>query len=256
MPLQASDRAESSAILVGQPDDEPVKSVDCCRTSNAIPGLGVRLLNRTTRSVALTEAGARLVMRLRPDLAERRAGHGAHRPGGDLGVEGGVVELGVAEQDLDHPDIGAVLQEVGGEAVAQSVRADALGDAGGPCGLDDDPAELPGTDRLEGVLAGEQPAVTQHHALLAAGPPPLAQQGQQIRREQGVAVPVALALFDPDRRGRDEVPRTSGSQPPRAADARRGAVSSRRVHAKLGLSSLASHRPMTVVTAIYIIVKH
>jgi hypothetical protein len=72
MPLQVSDRAESSAILVGRPDDEPAESVDWCRTSNAIPRLGVRLLNRTTRSVALTEAGARLVMRLRPALAELR----------------------------------------------------------------------------------------------------------------------------------------------------------------------------------------
>jgi DNA-binding transcriptional LysR family regulator len=35
--------------------------------------LGVRLLNRTTRSVALTEAGARLLARVRPSLAELNA---------------------------------------------------------------------------------------------------------------------------------------------------------------------------------------
>src|ERR1700722_7729485 len=35
--------------------------------------LGVRLVNRTTRSVALTEAGARLLARIRPSLAELSA---------------------------------------------------------------------------------------------------------------------------------------------------------------------------------------
>src|SRR5579872_4950008 len=35
--------------------------------------LGVRLLNRTTRSVALTEAGARLLARVRPALVELSA---------------------------------------------------------------------------------------------------------------------------------------------------------------------------------------
>ena len=36
--------------------------------------LGVRLLNRTTRSVAPTEAGQRLLERLAPALSEMRAG--------------------------------------------------------------------------------------------------------------------------------------------------------------------------------------
>jgi DNA-binding transcriptional LysR family regulator len=35
--------------------------------------LGVRLLNRTTRSVSLTEAGARLLARVRPALGELNA---------------------------------------------------------------------------------------------------------------------------------------------------------------------------------------
>src|ERR1700758_4743965 len=35
--------------------------------------LGIRLLNRTTRSVSLTEAGARLLARGRPSLAELKA---------------------------------------------------------------------------------------------------------------------------------------------------------------------------------------
>jgi hypothetical protein len=69
--------------------------------------------------------GASAAGRDLPGLAQAEpvegAGHGAHRAGGDLGAEGGVVELGLAERDLDHPDIGAILQEVGGEAVAQGV---------------------------------------------------------------------------------------------------------------------------------------
>src|SRR5581483_638797 len=35
--------------------------------------LGVRLLNRTTRSVSLTEAGARLLARVQPSLSELKA---------------------------------------------------------------------------------------------------------------------------------------------------------------------------------------
>ena len=64
--------------------------------------------------------------------------------------------------------------------------------------LDDDAMELPGADRLHGVLSREQPTVAMHHALLAPDLPPLAQQGEQIRREHGVAIPAALATLDPD----------------------------------------------------------
>ena len=39
----------------------------------------------------------------------------------DPGVEGGVVQLGVTEQRIDHPDVDVVLEKVGGEAVAQRV---------------------------------------------------------------------------------------------------------------------------------------
>jgi hypothetical protein len=54
-----------------------------------------------------------------PEHAElvERAGHGAHRSGRDLGVEGGVVQLRVPKQDLDDADINAVLEEMGGETV-------------------------------------------------------------------------------------------------------------------------------------------
>ncbi|MGL5164882.1 MAG: LysR family transcriptional regulator [Afipia sp.] len=53
--------------------------------------LGVRLIHRTTRSVALTEAGERLLLRVRPALAELEAalsdvGHFRDRPAGMVRV--------------------------------------------------------------------------------------------------------------------------------------------------------------------------
>jgi len=52
------------------------------------------------------------------ELVERTRNR-ADRLGRHLGVEGGVVEFCVPEQDLDDPNVRAVLQQVGGEAVAQ-----------------------------------------------------------------------------------------------------------------------------------------
>src|ERR1700689_4771785 len=127
-----------------------------------------------------------------------RAGHGAHRSGRDLGVEGGVVQLRVPEQDLDDADIDAVLEEMGGETVPQCVRSDPLGDLRGLCRLDDDAMELPGADWLHGVLSRKQPTVAMHHALLVPDLPPLTQQGEQICREHGIAIPATLATLDPE----------------------------------------------------------
>ena len=48
-----------------------------------------------------------------------RACHLAERADGDAGVERRRVELLVSEQNLDDPDIGLLLQEMGGKAVPQ-----------------------------------------------------------------------------------------------------------------------------------------
>src|SRR5881398_672112 len=53
-----------------------------------------------------------------------RARHLADRADGDAGVERGRVELLVPEQDLDDPDIGLLLQQMGGKAVPQRVSPD------------------------------------------------------------------------------------------------------------------------------------
>ena len=47
---------------------------------------------------------------MRPEPVERTH-HGADRGGGDAGVERGGVELGMAQQNLDHPDVDVLLQQ-------------------------------------------------------------------------------------------------------------------------------------------------
>src|SRR3954471_10833853 len=137
-------------------------------------GPAARRMSATSIEVRNGSDGPDLFHLEQAELVER-AGHGAHRAGCDLGVEGGVVELRVPEQGLDDPDIGAVLEQVRREAVAECVRADPLGDVGRLRRLDDDAMELPGADRLQRMLTGEQPAVAMHDALLPTDLPPLAQ---------------------------------------------------------------------------------
>ena len=50
---------------------------------------------------------------------------------GDVGVDLGGGNVGVAEHGLNGAEIGAVHEEVGGEGVTEGVRGDVLGDAGG-----------------------------------------------------------------------------------------------------------------------------
>lgn len=53
-----------------------------------------------------------------------------HALGGDVGVDLGGAEAGVAEEGLDAAEVGAVVEEVGGEAVSELVRGDVDGEAG------------------------------------------------------------------------------------------------------------------------------
>lgn len=50
---------------------------------------------------------------------------------GDVGVNLGGGDVGVAEHGLDRAEVGAVHEEVSGKRVAESVRGDVFGDAGG-----------------------------------------------------------------------------------------------------------------------------
>lgn len=57
---------------------------------------------------------------------------------GDVGVDLGGADVGVAEHGLDGAEVGAVHEEVGGEAVTEGVGGDVFRDAGFfGVGLDD-----------------------------------------------------------------------------------------------------------------------
>src|SRR5215471_3618964 len=79
--------------------------------------------SRAGRATPAVASGGR-----RQDEALERALDLADGASGDLGVERRRVELLVAEQHLDHADVDLLLQEMGGEAVAQRVQRDALVD--------------------------------------------------------------------------------------------------------------------------------
>src|SRR5271155_4043257 len=112
--------------------------------------------------------------------------------GGDTGIQRGGVELGMSQQDLDHPDIGVLLQQMRRKAVTKGMRGHRLADLGHLGGGIAGAPELARRHRVDRVHSGKQPA------LGACRLVPGAQQLEQMRRQHHVAVFVALALFDPD----------------------------------------------------------
>src|SRR3546814_5014639 len=103
----------------------------------------------------------------------------------------------MAEQRLDDAEIDAILEQVGGEAVPQGVRADALVDVRRLCGLDNDAVKLARADRRCGALSREEPAIGDEDALLPSGAPPVAQQQEQAFGKRVVTVSTAFAAFGP-----------------------------------------------------------
>ena len=89
----------------------------------------IRDLQRRTRHARRASGGRLDLLELERDVLER-AHDLADRLGGDAGVERRGVELGVAEQHLDHADIDVLLEQMGGEAVPQRVQRHALVDPG------------------------------------------------------------------------------------------------------------------------------
>jgi len=110
-----------------------------------------------------------------------------------------IVQFFMPKQHLDGADIFALFEQMGGERVAQGMHRDALVDARGEGGLMYGEVQLPRAQGLDRVQARKQPAALEHLALGFCHSPPGAQPLQQHRREHGVAILRALALFDAKR---------------------------------------------------------
>ena len=107
-----------------------------------------------------------LLARLRQQI-ERALDAGDHA-GSDARVACRGVQFIVAQERLDDPDIGAALQQVGREAVAQRVQRHALPDPGCVRRFVEKAVELPGRHRLAEPVAGKQPAFLQGRSRIVA----------------------------------------------------------------------------------------
>jgi DNA-binding transcriptional LysR family regulator len=136
--------------------------------------LGVRLLNRTTRSVAPTEAGARLIERLAPALGEVEAALDVvnifrDRPAGTLKLN---VPVGAARIVLPGilPGFLAAYPEIQVEIVAQDNFVDLLA-AGCDAGiryderLEQDMIAVPIGPRTQRFASGAAPAYLAKHGM-------------------------------------------------------------------------------------------
>src|SRR6202051_1073474 len=107
----------------------------------------------------------------------------------------------MTQKCLDDSDIGAALEQMRREAVAQRVQRHALLDPGRVGRLMEQAVELAGGHRLAGLLAGKQPAFLQWHSGIVtrwARLPPLAQQIERLGRQHDITVLAALGLLDPN----------------------------------------------------------
>ena len=96
------------------------------------------------------------------------------------------------QQVLDPPDVDALLEQVGGEAVPQGVHGHRLVEPGGLDRLAAGALHRARRDRAGRVRPGEQLGGRSGVAPIAA------QDRQQLRREHDVAVAPALAVADVD----------------------------------------------------------
>jgi hypothetical protein len=65
--------------------------------------------------------------------------------------------MGVTEQDLDDPNVGAALQKMGGKAMAKRVGRDTLADPGTLPGRAASRLKSAAAHMAAGLLAGKQP---------------------------------------------------------------------------------------------------
>src|SRR5277367_3030638 len=155
------------------------------------PALAVRHAGPWSRKIHETSAlGGRLVRLGLEAEALQRAHDRPDGVGGDAGIERRGVDLGMSEENLDHSDIGVLLQKVGCKAMPQRVRRHPFGDLGQVGRRMAGAVELARRYRLQRVLAREQPG------LWLCDAPPVAQKLQQHRRQHRVSILAAFALLD------------------------------------------------------------
>ena len=99
---------------------------------------------------------------------------------------------------LDDSDIGAALQQMGGEAVAQCVQRHALFDPGFIDRLVEQSAQLAGGHRRSRPAARKQPAFLKRRCRIEASArlPPLPQHIERLGRQHDMAVLATLGLLD------------------------------------------------------------
>src|SRR6202040_2533599 len=110
-------------------------------TSSAGGDIGRRRLRRLRGLPA-----PRLLARLRQQV-ERAVDAGDHT-GGDAGIAGRSVEVGVTQERLDDANIGAAFEQMRCKAVTQHMQRDVVPDPGGVDRLMEESHELPRGHRL------------------------------------------------------------------------------------------------------------
>ncbi len=85
----------------------------------------------------------------------QRADHRAQHFGRDVRIASRCLQFAVAEQHLYHPDVNALLQEMGRKTVPQGMHRHAFVDV---CRRMNGAIELPGRQWIDRILPGEKPA--------------------------------------------------------------------------------------------------
>src|ERR1019366_807682 len=124
----------------------------------------------------------------------QRAGNCLQMAAGQMQVECGIANLGMAEQNLDGAQVGAGFQHMGREAVSKQMRRNALADTGALTSL---VHSLPHDLRSNGHVC--PPVVHRAWEQIGLGfhpAPVLTQSLQQLGAQENIAVAAALALVD------------------------------------------------------------
>lgn len=94
------------------------------------------MAHRKAAEPSQVKAGGQAALHCSPRRGVFVTHHPGQPVGGDMGIDLRRRDVGVAQQGLDHPQVSAAFQQVGGEGVAQDVGADPGGvDAGVDGGL-------------------------------------------------------------------------------------------------------------------------